>query len=396
MDPHLQSLIHYISAHRQHGSGDDKIRSELLGVGWPEHMINQAFAVLDAQQATAQGFDSHDVAIGSSHSPQPLTQSTSVDAQMQNVPHNSDVIDQTTRNAPSQQQQSPAISNSETVPQKYTIHAALADVWRGFKSGWKLSLSTIFIVLLVAMAAIVIPVFSISLVSSFLMGRHQLTTGNSLIISIIVLPLAMLVMAAMNSALLSAVVLTIRDGLNQTATKLSDRLKEIQSRIIPLIGASAILYLITVGPLFLLLISLIIISIGLLASGDASSSIALLIPVFMVVAGLACLVWMIIAVLRYGLVPVIVLLEPELGVWGSFKRSRFLLVHGGQWFICKGLLVLFVIEILLSALSGGLDDKGRTDNNPFVIFVQIVMTFTVYGVVYALYRNRVAVKGTDR
>jgi hypothetical protein len=44
LDPATQQLIGYIRASRSQGAGDDAIRQALLGAGWPQEKIGEAFA----------------------------------------------------------------------------------------------------------------------------------------------------------------------------------------------------------------------------------------------------------------------------------------------------------------------------------------------------------------
>lgn len=103
--------------------------------------------------------------------------------------------------------------------------------------------------------------------------------------------------------------------------------------------------------------------------------------------------WIIIALLRFALVPYIVLLEPQTKVLAAFGRSSHLLQKGGQWFLVKGFFILLVAVLFLSAVTGQTPDELGDSRNIFVWVIDVALSLLALGMLYMLYRNRAAVRG---
>lgn len=126
-------------------------------------------------------------------------------------------------------------------------------------------------------------------------------------------------------------------------------------------------------------------------SGNANFNILLIIASFGAVA------WSIVALLRYALAPFVALFEPDIPVTGTLARSRQLLVHGGQWFLFKLVLLFIALSVIVSFMSGSLATSSE-DSLPIVTTVidtilNVTLGALAIGTLTMLYRNRAATRG---
>jgi hypothetical protein len=118
----------------------------------------------------------------------------------------------------------------------------------------------------------------------------------------------------------------------------------------------------------------------------------LLLPAGTIGLLLVSLIWAVIAFLRFGLMPLVGLFEPEVPVRKTLSRSKFLLMKGGQWFLVKGMLVMLFIYIVLAAATNSSVQELSNSNNIAIQVVLGVFGLLAEAVLVLLYRNRRAVK----
>lgn len=112
-------------------------------------------------------------------------------------------------------------------------------------------------------------------------------------------------------------------------------------------------------------------------------------------------VWMIVATLRYALIPYVALFEPDVRMRALPGRSFHLVKDGGQWFVFKGILLLFLAAIILSLITGQgawqMQSGGGADDvlllSLISLLANILLTVLMNAVLVMLYRNRRAVRG---
>lgn len=127
-------------------------------------------------------------------------------------------------------------------------------------------------------------------------------------------------------------------------------------------------------------------------NGDGGNSAAslVIIPLLMI----ASLVWLVIAALRFALAPYVALFEPNVGVVKTLGRSRHLLEKGGQWFIFKGFLLLMLVFIILSIVTGESSVSRLNSSQDLSTNIStIIISLFVEGVLVMLYFNRAKVRG---
>jgi hypothetical protein len=145
----------------------------------------------------------------------------------------------------------------------------------------------------------------------------------------------------------------------------------------------------------MVLISLITLAVtfGLAFGGGSSRGGDITVLVFTLVGFVAALAWVIIALLRYAVVPEVALFEPQHRLRDTLGRSRHLLHKGGQWFLVKAFVLAIIIGLLLVSLSAAVPTDAPTAIHVFIILLNLIVSFVSSGIFYTLYRNRVAVKG---
>ncbi len=126
----------------------------------------------------------------------------------------------------------------------------------------------------------------------------------------------------------------------------------------------------------------------LTGSGSANSPIAVLSPIFILVA----MVWALIAHLRYALAPYVALFEPEVPIKQTLKRSQLLLKKGGQWFVFKGVLLLLVLFILIAVATGSNLRQLESSNDITLNILFITLSVLIEGALVMLYLNRTGKK----
>lgn len=122
------------------------------------------------------------------------------------------------------------------------------------------------------------------------------------------------------------------------------------------------------------------------ANGIASGVLSLFL-------GIAAVVWIVIAILRYALAPLVAIFEPNVPVTQTLARSRHLLIKGGQWFLVKGIVLMLVVMIITVALLAQPGENVRDGDNTSVNVAFMLLSVIGEGALVMLYKNRRAVKG---
>ncbi len=348
MDPSLQPLVEYINSHRYHGTPDAVTRQELLAVGWPEQMVDGAFRAAGSDASTVQAYPSA---------------------------------------APDNQLPATPIGSA---PSKYTNLRALNDVFTAISANWLAFTVAIILTVIttIALYTIVTIGFSAVFAAGTLSSLAFLRPSLGMIVAFILL--LILLGSVVQALLLNSIALSLKDGANGQRSNALQTVKSSFMRMPRVVVASALTYVIILGPLVVIVVPVIIWMVFSRLGGASPSPAVNIITILLPMFGIA---WMLIALLRYALTPYVALLEPNVPLLKTPGRSYHLLKKGGQWFLFKGFLLTFLILVIMSLVSGLTVQEIDDSDNPLLVLSNIALGIMVYGVLYMLYRNRVAVKG---
>lgn len=354
MDEHLKQVTEYINQHLQQGQSEQAIRDHLLKNGWTEEWINKAFNAIRPPVSAAAPLPPQAVSNAA-----PSSATTSV---------------------------SPAQSSQ---PEKYGVFQAVGDTFRAIGVNLGATLAAIIIPVLF----IVVIGIAIVLATFASLGSPTTLSSGSFVISVIVAVLLITVLAGVVQAFsLSMLGIALNDGAEGRKSPIGPLFKRALQRVRKVFLGSVLLYLYIVLPLIAFGVVLFMTTFSNAGTGSLDLARGL---VFIVIMYLVALIWSIIMMLRYGLMPIVALFEPNVPVFALGKRSKQLLFHGGQWFLVKSALLLFLIFIIISILGGqsssGLQ-SSRSDNT-LVNLLSVIVSTIANGVLVMLYRNRKAVKG---
>jgi len=344
MDPRIQIAVDYVWTQRAAGVADGAISAALLQIGWPQDYVTAAFNSIGQP-------------------PQP--------AAVQ-----------------------PTQTNLVDTRHKYTIRAAIADVYRGMKVNWLTYLICVLSMLAVASILVTLIYGILSALHVYDKVAYSGFGGVRFrLIPLICLYLFVIaVSAVVNAMVVNVLALTLRDGLDGHRGKPLATLKEALFRLVRVALTNALVALVALGPFIITTIIMITVTFAATFSGvgGRSSSIAGLI--ISLLLGLAGFAWALIASLRFALAPYVALIEPQTSIFGTLKRSSYLLRKGGQWFLLKGFFLLVAVLIIVLLLTHSSMSASNDTGGTIFTAVNIVVTILINGGLYTLYRNRVAVK----
>lgn len=184
---------------------------------------------------------------------------------------------------------------------------------------------------------------------------------------------------------LSATSLALYDGSEKRKSPLGPTLSASLARMVRVAGATALFALVTFWPMVLI----IFLPGILLFSGHTGGGASLLL---LLLSLLVAIVWTYIATVRFALAPYVALFEPNVAIRDTLKRSKHLLLKGGQWFLVKGFLLLLLLLIILAIVTHqNLRQLTATGNLLTNLFL-IVLSVLINGTLVMLYRNRKIVR----
>jgi hypothetical protein len=391
MDPTIEPIIAYINSHREHGTHDDKIWTELINAGWPYEYIQRSFDVIDGPEDLPHvAKEPEPVAEALLATPLTPAQPAEITESAVEPYAGLPPLDAA---AASGRQDAPTGLHPTDTRQKYTLRAGLGDVVRGISSNW-----LVFFGGLVATAVACVVIFGI--VFAGMIGLLKVSGADFAKPNLLILTASVLFCWAfgsvLNTLLLSNIALSLRDGIAGRSGSLVRQFKDAISSLVRVILTTALVGAAMYGPLFAFAVILAAALFGSLATGTGFtgtplSNIGTLLIVM--VSMTTAVLWIFFAFFRFALAPFVALFEPQVSVRATLARSHLLLRGGGKWFMFKAAVIIFAIFLITIALSGQTLEQVKTSENGVVLFVDIVLTFTSYCLLYALYRNRVAVKG---
>lgn len=269
----------------------------------------------------------------------------------------------------------------------YGVFKAIGDAVKAINNNL-LAVIAALVVTVILSAAVVL--LSVLLLAGVVSAQNQLNVSPQAFITSMIIGIVLYIVV---SALVSAFYTNfVALAINEGAEGKTSNLKEVFSRslrsVVRVTLASLLVGAVIAGPI--VAVGLLLALLALSGGNGTGSTVALitLIP-------LLAFIWVIIAVLRYALTPLIALFEKDVPLTKTLGRSKHLLQHGGQWFLVKGFFLLFVVSIILSSLTGdSLQDLGQQTGSTNVLFniLAVLLGLIVNGVMVMLYRNRRAVR----
>jgi len=341
MDDHYSQLINYIQQHMQYGTQVPVIRQSLIDAGWDPTMVDLALAqILQSPEAQSQVLDH--------------------------------------KNPP----------DTTGVPKKYKVFQAISDTVTAIRQNAKaffLSGSAVFVTSCVV-------TFAVGIVSGSLFSNSL--AGKSFAANIITLYIVTLLLSTIVNALIQIIgSVTLYDGSEGRKTHAAQILAACRGKLLRVIGANLLFGLSVAGPLIAISILGLILSFSAIGFGSSHSSSRTLLLIVLI-GGLFSSGWMIIAVFRYALAPLVAVFE-DIPLSKILARSNHLLAHGGKWFLVKGLLLTLAVMLVLSAITGqSLQETGNT-TNPILVVLIILIGILANGGLVMLYRNRRIVRGSQ-
>ena len=267
---------------------------------------------------------------------------------------------------------------------KYGVFRAVLDTLSAMKKNLVTYLVSVLIVFAVGILSGAIPATGlVAVLAVTVPAAHSfgIDTMVSVVTAVLVFVTAWFALAG--AFMLSYTSLALYAGADGRRSGIGETLRESLRRIMRVVLAQILVVIVALWP-YIAAIVVAIMGIGTIHG--PSGAWLLLLPV-------AGIVWFVIALLRFALAPYVALFEPEVPVSKVLSRSNQLMLGSGQWFVVKGIGLIIIIAIVLSASSGSslqhLSDSGTWYEN----LVFTVVSFVATGTLVLFYRNRKLVKG---
>lgn len=331
MDDHLNQLDSYIKQQLDNNISADQIRQILLAHNWDPVLVDHA---MQSAQASA-------------HAEEPVPQPEAVDS-------------------------------AALAPRKYKLFRAIGDTFTAIKN----NALTVILTVVVGYAIALITLLIITILTGAIAGA----TENVVVSVICYIILYGLWSVGIGALILASTSLALFDGSENFKSSFKIILSRSFSTLGRVVLANLLFSIVTLWPL----VVIIILPLILIASGGQAPGASFLL---MTLVTLSAIVWIYIALVRYALVPYVALFEPKVSIFNTLGRSAHLMVKGGQWFVVKGILLLLLILIIFSILTGQNPSTLNDSDNIITIIAGIILTVIINGVLVMLYRNRRAVKG---
>ncbi|MDB5185985.1 MAG: hypothetical protein JWL85_508 [Candidatus Saccharibacteria bacterium] len=353
MNDHIEQLVNYIRQHLDSGIPEAAIRQSLAQANWSEEHVNQAFQYINAQTAQAN------------QQQQPVYPTADAQQQAQNQPQ----------------------QYAQSAPAKYRIFRAVGDTYKAIRNNavtFVLSVTASYVVASITLALVTLFTMKV-LYGDF--GLRFATTPKLITVIIGSLIVYTLWYAFVYTFVMNTLSTTLYDGADNRKNSVKATLSKSLRSVGRVAAANTLFALVCLWPFTLM----VVVPLAILTAGSAASnSLFLILPILMI----AAMAWGYIAFVRYALAPYVALFEPDVPIIKTLGRSKHLLTKGGQWFLLKGMLLLFTILIVL-AIATGSDVRSvlNTGNIVLNIFLTIV-SITAQGAMVMLYRNRRVVRDT--
>lgn len=375
MDQYDQQLNQYIQSHLQAGTTLDAIRQSLIQGGWDAGRVDAALQQYagqppqPAQQAVQQTGQSPQQAYG---------QPAAYAAQSATAPY----------------------SGAQNAPQKYKVFQAIADTFRAIKNNAAAYFLSALITGAVAFGLIILEIVLFSvLVLSHIYGSSSLNL-TALIVSLIGLVLISFLVYGFAMTLIQVTsAVALYDGIEGRKTSVKSVLVSGMHKVPHVIVANMWVALVATAPL---LVAVVVGFITAVAGAQMESTRTLL-NIVSILVGIGGVVWAVIAVFRFLLVPYVAIFEPEVPARQTLARSYHLMQKGGYWFVIKAELLTFAVIIVLSFITGfGSAAVAQNSssaglgaviaNSVIQNVISVLISILATGVLVMFYHNRRAVR----
>ncbi len=357
MDEQFRQIAEYINQHLNQGQTEEDIRNYLLQNGWTQDQTEKAFFAARSINPDPIGLALQSTDNSSVSNERPLEHAQAPTDMMQ--------------------------------PKKYRVFRAIQETFSAIKVNMKAVAAALLIPILISVAVVVILGFIITTTTMF-----TRTEGVSSLVALTLTVLWQVVGVAIMTAVYTSMLgLAINDGAEGRKGQIKSLLRLAIQRVRRVFLGTLLLNLYIALPILLV----IIVIFGLLLqpeslNGFAGLGLGLAAMFFI---QLIALIWTLIIVLRYSLIPFIALFEPDIPLRQLRKRSKHLLIKGGQWFLIKGFLLLLIVFILIGVLAGESMEELLSSSNPLTIgtLLIILLGLLANGAMVVLYRNRKVIRG---
>ena len=281
----------------------------------------------------------------------------------------------------------PASALVSTEPAKYKVFSAIREV---FTSITRNPLNTLVpIVLGVVVSAVIAILLAIAFAALGLVSGNDAFPLSFLVQAIVLAVIGYLAQVVVQTGFTNTYMLALRGSYNGEEQPFSVYLKNGFRLFWRAFAATALYVLGVVGPL----LAVAVIGLVMALSGLQPSNVS---NIILYIGGFVGLIWMFMAILRFSLSVQVAIFEPETSLLKVLRRSSHLMRGGGQWFIVKAVILLLVVSLVVSVVTGnGFSTAGAQEPNIIGSLLLGLLTPFVYGVTTMLYRNRVAVRRSN-
>ena len=351
-DDSQEQLKTYIQIQHDQGVANEHIRQTLLTHGWQADAVDKALAESGDAPTTA-------VATPAAHSPE-----------------------------------QPELAPLPPVqaPTKYKLFQAIADTYHATRAN--LRNATLSIVVSVALyfglSLVAASFLIVSIWSKVSFSENTPVDGTTIAIKTILFIILMMVIGCLVGALVTAsIAKSLSDGAEKRKTSFREVIRFSLHRIVRVALTELLVGIIMVVPIIIAWIVMLAASIGQHSSSTGANLRAF--AVYGILLAVAAIAWIIVITVRCSLAPFVAIFEPEVPILKTLSRSRHLLQKGGQWFVCKGILLALGLSILASLVSGNPGDRSGT-MDVIETIISVILSIASVGVMTMLYRNRRAAR----
>lgn len=355
MNEQFDQLVRYIKQNLDGGYSEQQIRGALNAHNWNVELVERAFQSVIVS------------------TPQPAHNSGPVvnfaQNEVQHVYHT----------------QNGVVSLGTSEPVKYKVFRASRDAVQAIKYNFLSVIGAIFLCIIIG----VIMNFVIALVLSPLFSHIGPSSSGSFIgasVFIIAILIVPILISTFSFAFLSATFIqTVYDGRFKRKSSVPHVINKSLSQFMKIGLVNTLVAAVMIWPLFLIMV----LFIAALKTSESNIGIIFVLPIGVVLG----YIWLIIAVLRYSLAPIVAIYEPDTPIRMTLKRSKELLAKGGQWFLLK-IMFFTVLVTAIIGMSTGKSIKSVTSsgNNWILTILYIFLGILYNAVLVMLYINRSAVK----
>ncbi len=332
MNDHFDQLVNYIKQHLDQGVPEDHIRQALHQHNWDHTLVEQGFAAAKTPAQPA----------GTQHAGGPVA------------------------------------------TQKYTVTQALQELFKAIANNATAYALAALVSIAASVAVLYVINYLIGLAFYAPMGWYFLPKWQIWTMLVVYLVAYTAWYAFAGAFITSAVALALADGRHGHKSSLNTILKQALARTRHVAGAHALFVMVSIWPAVLVIALPLIL---LLTSLNLGLAVFLFVPL----TYLAAMVWVVVTVVRFALAPYVALFEPEVRVAKTLGRSKQLLMRGGQLFLVKGLLLVFLISFAISAATHTPYDKLANNTDPVLDAIALILWLGMHGVLVMLYHNRKSV-----